>query len=297
MSIVYKNLGIPGASSEDLRGTWWDTNIIADEPDLVIIMIGANDPSEPVTEARYRDNMKYFAQTINTYGGKVVFMSYIPYHDEEDCRLYGTSCNVSPHIFPGMDIMDNWRIQKEAADDAIALIGGESDAALYHDNYYSMIEFDEKPISRLELYQSDRIHATKHGNYWIANNVMKTLRSFNTLDNVKSISFVGSSSTYSYGDIEGGGTMFGETYPSYFRQIMERDFIVRSVEKIAGEQLSSSEYNEVINGLRNSLKRTPIDYTPVNVATPVITGNTQADIQKSIDYSEAVFRQLKLREL
>ncbi len=94
------NSGVGGSTTQSARQRF-DRDVLAHHPDIVIIMLGANDSAidvwknPPATESRvsrqeYAENLSYFSKTLKTQGAKVVLMTPTPFRWTPKLKqLYG----------------------------------------------------------------------------------------------------------------------------------------------------------------------------------------------------------------
>jgi len=94
------NSGVGSSTTRHARSRF-DRDVLAHHPDVVIIMLGANDSAidvwkdPPATEPRvsreeYADNLSFFCKTLKTQGAKVILMTPTPFRWTAKLKqLYG----------------------------------------------------------------------------------------------------------------------------------------------------------------------------------------------------------------
>ncbi len=197
------NKGVSGDNTVNLLNRV-DTAVIANKPDLVIMMVGTNDvrtPNKIIPLTAYKSNLELLIKKIKTGGSELLLMSPPP---------IGTDKITYPNAV------------NERIDSATVIMAGL--AAQYHCLYIDVNAVFKAAGSPNATAASlinnpvnvpahpDGVHFTKAGYQFLAETIYNYLKSNNKLAFYKIICF-GDSLTFGP-FVKGSGTITGETYPA-----------------------------------------------------------------------------------
>ncbi|HVI44803.1 MAG TPA: GDSL-type esterase/lipase family protein [Chitinophaga sp.] len=205
------NKGIGGNNTNDLLKRL-DRDVVAERPDLVVIMVGTNDmvnSGKWTTYTRFTDNYRQIIRKLKTEKISMVLMSPPPvdtgyifkrhervlYHEQPNARLDSIDCIIrmlaaENHVH-FIDINNVFKQYSSPSRDAHSLV-----------------------INSLNYGREDGVHPTKDGYRIIASQVFEYLQHHHLLKKNRKIVCFGDSITYG-AFMAGAGTAEGDTYPAF----------------------------------------------------------------------------------
>lgn len=207
------NAGVGGNNTLNLLSRL-DADVLARQPDLVIMMVGTNDilnsdNSVPLDE--YERNLTQLIQRITSTGSKLAVMSILPCYEPYLLERH-------PAEFYGADGPNGCIIK---ANDVLRRVVAENHVPLVdvHSLFMSVGNIGSTAESLIRNVANsgarDGVHPTPAGYQQIANAITDVIRAneFST----QTVVCVGDSITYGV-HVLGEGTVTGETYPAYLSQ-------------------------------------------------------------------------------
>ena len=211
ITLKLENGGIAGNTAVNLKGRL-EADVLSQNPDLVILMVGTNDmlnSKKFVSYQDYKQNLSEVVKRIKENGSQVLLMSP-PTVD-------------SLYLFMRHDktvFTDTPNIKLQKAKEIIEQVAQDNDA-FYVDNY-NVFKAKGLPVHNKDEYirnqknsnVKDGVHLKPKGYKLIAQNVYAYLKANKLLDKYNYIICFGDSLTKGSG-AEGAGTITGENYPSF----------------------------------------------------------------------------------
>ena len=205
------NAGIGGNTAQDLLARI-DKDVLAKDPDLVILMVGTNDmlnSKKMIPIKRYRQNLNLLIQKMQKAGCEVLLMSPPPVDSaylfqRHDRALYEHPPNVKMELLAGC-------VEQVAVENEVHYLD------LFHKfRKLNLPRHNEDLFFRNQLNSgvSDGVHPTSLGYNFIATAAYQCLKANGLLTENSKIICFGDSITNGAGS-KGGGTTEGENYPSY----------------------------------------------------------------------------------
>jgi lysophospholipase L1-like esterase len=211
IEVIVLNKGIGGNSTVDLLKRI-EVDVTAQNPDLVILMVGTNDMLNSRKMRSYQEysaNLNKIVKTLKDSGAQVLLMSSPPadsvyLFQRHDKTLFKQAPNV---------IMDSVScIVKQVALKYDALF-----INVFNEFSALNIPRHNEDLFIRNLKNSDKadgVHPTPLGYHFIAQLVYQYLKEKDLLTTYRKIICLGDSITHGAG-ATGGGTVDGENYPSY----------------------------------------------------------------------------------
>ena len=165
------NSGVGGSTTEHSLGRF-KSDVLDHDPELVIIMLGANDAaidvwknppaSTPrVAKQRYAENLRHFVKTLKARKAKVILMAPPPFRWTEKLKqLYGK---------PPYDVNDPWGFSAKLAEycDVVRAVAREEDLPLV-DAFKAFQEYDRVDGQSVDDLLLDGMHPNDKGHAIIA---------------------------------------------------------------------------------------------------------------------------------
>lgn len=216
---VILNKGIPGNSSADLLQRA-DHDVIACEPDLVVILVGTNDllnTSKMVSVAEYYANLDRLTDQLMQHNIRLALVSPPPV---DTLYLYKRH-DASRYPAPPIQLL-------AAARDSVEILCRKKNL-LFIDLFAHLqktgIPRHEEDLIIRNLKNSgsnDGVHFTVEGNHLLGQLIYGQLRAaFGELDHLKILCF-GDSITYGI-YMKGQGTADGDTYPAVLKCLIRKE--------------------------------------------------------------------------
>ncbi|CAM3729139.1 GDSL-type esterase/lipase family protein [Pontibacter korlensis] len=216
---VILNKGVPGNNTRDLLQRV-DQDVLAEQPDLVIMMVGTNDmvnSHKLVDYKEYKENCLSLIKKMKAQGADIVLLAPPPVDTgyvlgRHDRRLYSEDLNV----------------KMEKAGAIIRTLAGENN--LHFIDLNTLFKAAGSPnreehsllINEKNLGKPDGIHPTKEGYQLIAETIHAYLAKNDLLKGEKKIVCFGDSMTYgSY--MTGAGTAQGDNFPGLLSRKVNRE--------------------------------------------------------------------------
>jgi lysophospholipase L1-like esterase len=213
---VVLNKGVPGNNTRDLLKRI-EQDVLAEQPDLVILMVGTNDMvnSHKLVDYReYRDNYQTIIEQIKGQGAEIILLAPPPVDtgylfERHDRSLYkeepNTKIDSAGEIVKALAVGNNVHF--------IDLNTPFKAAGSPNREKHSLI------INEKNLGKSDGIHPTREGYQLMAKVIHTYLQANGLLAGNKKIICFGDSMTYgSY--MAGAGTAEGDTYPAFLKTLV-----------------------------------------------------------------------------
>lgn len=215
-SVAVLNKGIGGNNTHDLLNRI-DQDVLAENPDLVILMAGSNDMLNSrkfVSYARFEQNYRHLIRQLQSRNIRVVLMSPPPVDtgylfQRHDHSLFADAPNAK------LDSVN--RLIRQLA---------QSHQVHYIDIYQAFQEKNSpnrQPqsliINEANLGIADGLHPTREGYQLIAAQVYAYLKANKLLKRKQKILRFGDSITFG-AFMEGKGTTEGDTYPAYLKRLL-----------------------------------------------------------------------------
>lgn len=217
-NITVLNKGIGGNNSNDLLKRL-DRDVLAENPDLVILMAGSNDminSKKFISYATFRDNYQSLIHQLKSRGIQVVVMSPPPVDtgyvfQRHNRQLFSQEPNAK------LDSL-NHLIRQLARDNEVHYIDlHQAFKAQGSPNRLSQSLI----VNQANLGIPDGLHPTREGYQLIANEVYHYLNAHKLLKRNQKILCFGDSITYG-AFMTGKGTTEGDTYPALLKQMLLR---------------------------------------------------------------------------
>ncbi|PTX18878.1 lysophospholipase L1-like esterase [Pontibacter mucosus] len=216
---IILNKGVPGHNTRDLLQRV-EQDVLAEQPDLVIMMVGTNDMvnSHKLVDYReYKENYLTLIRKIKARGAELVLLAPPPVDTgyvlgRHDRRLYAEDLNV--------------KVEKAGA--IVRALAEENN--LHFIDLNTLFKATGSPnreaqsllINEKNLGKPDGIHPTKEGYELMAKTIYTYLEEKKLLKGKKKIVCFGDSMTYgSY--MAGAGTAQGDTYPALLSSMINRE--------------------------------------------------------------------------
>lgn len=165
------NSGVGGSTTEHSRARF-QKDVLDHDPELVIIMLGANDAAidvwkkppatEPrVAKERYADNLRHFVDTLHERNVNVILMAPPPFRWTAKLeQLYGK---------PPYDVNDPWGFSAKLAEycDVVRAVAREKDVPLV-DVFKAFQEYDRPDSQSVDDLLLDGMHPNDKGHAVIA---------------------------------------------------------------------------------------------------------------------------------
>lgn len=170
------NAGVGGNSTADGRARF-ALDVLANDPDLVIVQFGLNDScidlwdgkTEPrVAKSEYVANLRFFIETLRARYSEVILMTANPMRWTEPLRkLYGRA----PY-----DVNDPWGFNLTNADyaEGVRALAKELDVPLI-DVYGRFVDYSHQPGQAAEDLLLDGMHPNDQGHALIADWLLKEI--------------------------------------------------------------------------------------------------------------------------
>ena len=215
---VILNKGVPGNNTRDLLKRI-EQDVLAEQPDLVILMVGTNDmvnSHKLVDYQEYRENYQTIIDQIKGQGAEIILLAPPPVDAEYLFERHDRSLYTEE---PNTKIDTAGKLVKAlAAENKVHFIdlntpfkvaGSPSRAK------HSLI------INEQNLGKRDGIHPTREGYQMMAKIIHAYLQANGLLEDNQKIICFGDSMTYgSY--MAGAGTAAGDTYPAFLKTLVLR---------------------------------------------------------------------------
>lgn len=205
------NKGIAGNTSSDLLNRI-EADVMSENPDLVLVMVGTNDmlnSSKMLSYSEYTSNLTELVRRLKEGGMDVLLLSpptvdSIYLFERHDSSLFVKSPNQKLDSISG--ILEAISISENTG--FLDINESFSELGLPQHNSDTYIQ-NEKNSGR-----RDGVHLTAHGNSFLARQVFSYLEGSLILKRGMKIICFGDSLTRG-SNVEGSGTISGETYPAY----------------------------------------------------------------------------------
>lgn len=214
------NRGINGNTTEDLLQRL-DKDVIAEAPDLVVIMVGTNDmlnTDRMISLEDYLLNMRTILKALKEHSIEFVLLSPPP---ADTVYLFQRH---DPHKF---SLPPNVKLEKVGnglKDLCVEFNSLFIDVhGYYKENGLPDHNRDEIIMNENNNNARDGVHMTKIGNVFLGSFIFKSLLENDKLKSNSRILCFGDSITYGYRMI-GEGTSTGDTYPSVLKNAMQDYF-------------------------------------------------------------------------
>ncbi|WP_430933835.1 SGNH/GDSL hydrolase family protein [Saccharicrinis sp. 156] len=214
--ITIVNKGVGGNSTLDLLKRL-DKDVLKENPDLVILMVGANDmlnSRKMLSYAQYSENLEKIVRTVKESGSQVLMMSSPPVD--------------SAYLFQRHDRTKYKQAPNEIMDSVSHIVKGIAfkNKVLFVNLFEEFMALSV-PVYNQDLFirniknsnKADGVHPTSLGYHFIANVIYQYLKENKLLKNYKKIICFGDSITNGAG-AKGSGTVKGENYPSYLNKLI-----------------------------------------------------------------------------
>ncbi|WP_347840824.1 GDSL-type esterase/lipase family protein [uncultured Draconibacterium sp.] len=207
------NAGVGGNSTSDLLERI-EKDVLQQEPDLVIVMVGTNDmlnSKKMNSYEQYASNLDEIVKTLKQNKAEVVVMAPPPadssyLFERHDRKLFASAPNVK---------LDSARqiVAKTARKQNVHFI-----------DIYQQFSNLNLPQHNTDLFimnpknsgYRDGVHPTALGYHFIAENVFQFLKKKKLLEKGDKVLCFGDSITFG-SKVKGSGTAEGETYPAYLQ--------------------------------------------------------------------------------
>lgn len=216
IEITIHNKGVAGNTTINLLNRI-DEDVLSENPDLVILMVGTNDMLNSKKFVSYEDyelNLKQIVETIKKNNAQVLLMSTptvdsIYLYQRHDKKLFTDTPNV--------------KLQKVKL--IIEKIAKATNSHFVDINGAFRVENlpvhnkDEYIINKKNSNKEDGVHLTPVGYEFIAKNIFEFLESNGLSNKYNNVICFGDSLTKGSG-AEGAGTVTGENYPSFLNRML-----------------------------------------------------------------------------
>ncbi|WP_205500064.1 SGNH/GDSL hydrolase family protein [Rufibacter psychrotolerans] len=215
---VVLNKGIGGNNTHDLLRRL-QKDVLAEKPDLVILMVGTNDmlnSQKLVPYAQFQENYQAILGQLKAQNIRVMVMAPPPVDtgyvlSRHDRRAFTEDLNAkldsaggivralaAEHRLPFLDLNERFKAWGSPSREAHSLI-----------------------INQANMGKEDGIHPTKEGYARIGQEVYRYLKKKRLLKKNQKIVCFGDSMTYgSY--MDGAGTAHGDTYPAVLQRLLQK---------------------------------------------------------------------------
>jgi lysophospholipase L1-like esterase len=210
------NKGIAGNNTQDLVKRI-DRDVLAEHPDLVILMAGSNDMLNSrkfISYAAFCDNYQQLIGALKSRGIGVVLMSPPPVDtgyvfQRHDRRLFVQEPNAR------LDSLNRLIRQLATLNQVhyIDINGAFTNLGSPNRQPHSLI------INQANMGIADGLHPTREGYQLIAGEVYRYLKQHKLLKRKQKILCFGDSITYG-AFMAGKGTTLGDTYPAYLQRLL-----------------------------------------------------------------------------
>jgi lysophospholipase L1-like esterase len=212
------NKGIGGNNTNDLLKRI-ERDVLAQKPDLVILMAGTNDminSQKLISYNQFEQNFRLITDALNASKIPIVIMSPPPVDTgylfkRHDRNLYDQDPNLR---------IDSIRsiLRELATSQNIGFIDINS---LFRRKGSPSREASSLIVNSANMGIEDGVHPTREGYYLIAKEVYSYLKDHDLLKRKQKILCFGDSMTFG-AFMKGQGTAGGETYPGFLKRFIER---------------------------------------------------------------------------
>ncbi|MDB4583737.1 GDSL-type esterase/lipase family protein [Draconibacterium sp.] len=210
------NAGVAGNTTSNLLARI-DADVLSNNPDLVIVMVGTNDmlnSGKMNSYEEYFSNLEFIVKKLKDNNANVVLMS----PPTVDAQYLFERHN--PELFHSTP-----NVKLDSARQIVAKIARENE--VYFIDIFQKFQDLNLPKHNEDLFimnpknsgHRDGVHPTRLGYFFIAENVFDFLKKNNLLEKEDKIVCFGDSITKG-SKVKGSGTAEGETYPAYLHQFI-----------------------------------------------------------------------------